>query len=243
MDTKFLLRIATLILFFITLNCSLAFAQQTTQEEVDEMMEVAISQMNEGNYEDANITFRKILRMKTVLPDDLSYLFAETLYMVNQIHNSRNFLDKYLRLAGPNGRYYTQAMDLRHSLDEEYELILVCKSCDSRGYLLQPCDVCDGEAKITNPCFYCRGVGVSRCEVCKGEGVTSSFNALGAPQYQTCTSCEGKGQAVCKVCQGEKVLSDPCPSCNGTHRKPGTEICEHETAAVGGRHRMVGTFE
>ena len=243
MDTKLIPRISILTLAFIMLNGLSIYAQQTANDRVNELMEVAISQMNDGSYEEANITFRKILRMKTVLPDELSYLFAETLYMVNQIHNSRNFLDKYIRLSGTNGRYYTQAMDLRHFLDEEYELILVCKLCDSRGYRLMPCDICDGEGKITNTCFYCRGVGITRCETCKGEGVVSSYNALGSPQYETCSTCEGKGQAQCKVCQGEKVLSDPCPSCHGTHRKPGPEICEHETAAVGGRHRMVGTFE
>jgi len=241
MDTRFIPRISTLLLVFFTLNGPEILAQQNADDRVDELMETAISQMNDGNYEEANMTFRKILRMKTVLPDDLSYLFAETLYMVNQIHNSRNFLDKYIRLAGTNGRYYTQAMDLRHFLDEEYELILVCKSCDSRGYRLMPCDICEGEGKITNPCFYCRGVGISRCETCKGEGVTTANNALGTPEFQTCTACEGQGRAKCKVCQGEKVLSDACPSCQGTHRKPGTEICEHETAAVGGRHRMVGS--
>lgn len=245
MNTPFILRRISLLFIICAWSSSVILAQGKTDELVDELMEVAIEQMNEGNYEDANITFRKILRMNTVLPDDLSYLFAETLYMVDQIHNSRNFLDKYIRLAGSNGRYYVQAMDLRHFLDEEYELILVCKLCDNRGYQLVPCDICEGEGKITNPCFYCRGVGISRCDTCKGEGVSTSFNALGVLQYATCPTCEGKAQVTCKVCQGEKTLSDQCPACHGTHKKAGTAICDHETAAVGvgGRQRMVGTFE
>ena len=243
MDTKFLLRIITLILVCTNLNYFNLSAQQEIDSMVEDMMETAIDQMNDGDYEEANITFRKILKLNKVLPDDLSYLFAETLYMVNQIHNSRNFLDKYIRLAGSNGKYYAQAMDLRHFLDDEYELILVCKLCDNRGYRLIPCDICEGEGAITNPCFYCRGVGISRCEVCTGEGVTTSLNSLGTLQYQTCGTCQGKGRTTCKECQGEKVLSDTCPACHGTHKKAGTEICEHETAAVGVRHRMIGTFE
>ena len=243
MDTKFLLRITTLILVLINMNYFTVLAQQETDKLVEDMMETAITQMNDGDYEAANLTFRKILKLNKVLPDDLSYLFAETLYMVNQIHNSRSFLDKYIRLAGSNGRYYTSAMDLRHFLDDEYELILVCKLCDNRGYRLIPCDICEGEGKITNTCFYCRGVGISGCETCTGEGVTTSFNALGSLQYQTCNNCEGKGQAACRQCKGDKILSDACPACHGTHKKAGSEICEHETAAVGGRHRMIGTFE
>ncbi len=243
MDTKLLIPKTALALIFSCLIYQETIAQDKTSAYVDELMEVAIDQMNEGQYEEANVTFRKILKLNTVLPDDLSYLFAETLYMVNQIHNSRNFLDKYIRMVGANGRYYTQAMDLRHFLDDEYELILVCKLCDNRGYRLVACDVCEGHGEIVNPCFNCRGVGISRCDTCKGEGVTTSLNALGSLQYQTCSNCEGKAQVACKVCQGEKTLSDPCPACHGTYKKPGAEICAHETAAVGGRLRMVGTFE
>lgn len=243
MDTRLLIKLAALLLVAHGLTFNLLVAQQTTDNQVDELMEVAIEQMNDGNYEEANLTFRQILKLDTVLPDDLSYLFAETLYMVNQVYNSRSFLDKYIRLAGSNGQYYSQALDLKHFLDDEYELILVCKLCDNRGYSLVPCDLCEEGGEITNPCFYCRGVGITRCESCKGKGVVSSYTSFGAPQFETCTNCEGKGQAFCKVCEGAKTLSDPCPACLGTHMKASNEICDHETAAAGYRHRMIGTFE
>ena len=174
MDSKSLLKIIAFLLILSSFSIG-ASAQERADKRVDELMEVAIEQMNDGNYEGANITFRRILKLGTVLPDDLSYLFAETLYMVNQFHNSRNFVDKYIRLAGPNGYYYGQAMELRHFLDDEYELILVCKQCDNRGYALIPCDICDGEGKIVNPCYNCRGVGISNCDQCKGNGVTDRF--------------------------------------------------------------------
>lgn len=210
------------------LSCGQAlWAQKSHNQQVEEQMEVAIEQMNDGNYEDANLTFRRILKMKAVLPDDLSYLFAETLYMVHQYHNSKNFLNKYLRMAGPNGRYYPQAMDLKHFLDDEYESILVCKLCDNRGYRLISCDLCHGTGVITSECFYCHGVGINRCEVCKGNGVTTSLNAFSEIQYHTCPNCQGKGQTPCKVCHGEKVLRENCPDCHGTHKKAGTEICDH----------------
>ena len=204
------------------------WAQNNPDQQVDEQLEVAIGQMNDGNYEDANLTFRRILKLQAVLPDELSYLFAETLYMVHQYHNSRSFLDKYIRLAGTNGRYYPQAMDLKHFLDDEYELILVCKICDNRGYRLTPCDLCHSSGEINNVCFYCQGVGVNRCEVCKGNGVTTSLNAFSEIQYHTCPNCQGTGQTPCTVCHGKKVLSEICPDCHGTHSIAGTEICDHE---------------
>ncbi len=243
MNTSILPRTIILLLVSISVGYFDISAQQKPDKLVEDMMETAVSQMNDGDYESANLTFRKILKLNKVLPDDLSYLFAETLYMVHQIHNSRNFLDKYIRLVGSNGRYYSQAMDLRHFLDDEYELILMCKLCDNKGYRLITCDTCEGKGKITNTCYSCRGVGITRCGTCTGEGVTTSFNAFGALQYQTCHNCEGKAKVICKQCEGKKVLSDSCPACNGTQKKPGKEICEHETTAFGVRHRMIGTFE
>lgn len=206
-------------------------AQNNTDNQVDQLMEMAIGQMNDRDYEAANVTFRKILKMDAVLPEDLSYLFAETLYMVNQYHNSRSFLDKYIRLAGPTGRYYPQALDLKMYLDDEYELILVCKLCDNRGYRLIPCDHCQGLGTTSSECFYCHGVGINRCEICKGQGVTTSNNAFSENQYFTCSNCQGKGRTVCKVCNGEKIIWESCPECHGTSKTPGKEICNHQKHA------------
>ena len=207
---------------------SAVFAQKSSEDQVDELMETAIAQMNEEEYEQANLTFRKILKLDTVLPDEMSYLFAETLYMVDQYHNSRSFLDKYIRMVGTTGRYYSQAMDLKHYLDQEYELILVCKECDNRGYRLTDCDHCNNQGKLTSQCIYCRGVGINMCDQCKGQGVTTSLNAFREVQYQTCGNCNGKGQTACKVCLGAKEVYENCPVCDGTARKASSQICDHE---------------
>ena len=228
MYSSFLFRILVVFLCLNAVSSNHLLAQNNTAKQVDELLEVAINQMNDGEYSEANLTFRRILKMDTVLPDELSYLFAETLYMVHQYHNSRSFLDRYLRLAGSTGRYYPQAIDLKHYLDDEYELILVCKKCDSRGYKLIPCDVCHGHGKTANKCFYCKGVGINLCEVCKGNGVITTLNAFSEPQYHTCTNCEGKGQTSCKVCFGEKIIYESCSACHGTHKKASANICDHE---------------
>jgi DnaJ-class molecular chaperone len=159
--------------------------------------------------------------------------------MVNQYHNSRNFLDKYIRLAGSTGRYYTQAIDLKHYLDQEYEMILVCKLCDNRGYRLTACDVCDSTGKLTSECFYCRGVGVNLCELCKGNGVTTSLNAFREVQYQTCSDCQGKGRTECKVCHGAKVVHEDCSACHGTTKKATANLCDHQPIESNGSSRTI----
>ena len=227
MDAKSPIQILAIALLFSVFSWIEISAQSKTEHQVEALLELAVDQMNRAEYEAANLTFRKILKLDAVLPDELSYLFAETLYMVNQYHNSRSFLDKYIRLAGSNGRYYSQAMDLKMYLDEEYEAILICKLCDNRGYRLTPCLVCQGTGKIHSECFYCFGVGVNRCELCKGKGVKTSQSSFGEMQYHTCPDCQGKGQIACKVCHGEKFVYQNCTECLGTNHKAGSEICDH----------------
>ena len=200
---------------------------QAVTPQVEEMMEKAIAQMNDGAYEKANLTFRNILRQKSVMPTEMSYLFAETLYMINQYENSKNFLDKYLRLAGATGRYYPQALDLKKYLDDAFEEILSCHLCDNRGYRLEPCEKCQQTGVLTDDCYYCQSTGVNRCELCKGRGVTTSLNAFNEVQYFTCQTCQGKGQVACKICLGNKIITETCPECHGRHKKAGYQICDH----------------
>ena len=197
-------------------------------ERVSELMEEAIGLMNQGEYEKANLTFREILKQRSVLPTELSYLFAETLYMIRQYHNSKSFLDKYLRLAGSTGRYSPQAQDLSKYLDDAFEEILTCNFCDSKGYRLVACETCDETGHLTDDCYFCKAVGITLCQVCKGNGVTTTRNAFNEVLYDTCPNCQGKGQITCKVCQGKKVFTQDCHECLGSHKKPGTEICNHK---------------
>ena len=82
-------------------------------------MSRAIEEMNSGQYAEANVTFRKMLASKKVLPTNMSYFFAETLYMIKQFHNSENFVNKYLKLAGKGGDYYDQAVGLQKLLEDK----------------------------------------------------------------------------------------------------------------------------
>ncbi len=229
MGMKRLVRIRFWGFFVVILFVQNGLQAQNTDlnPKVEALMEAAIAHMNSGAYEEANVDFREILKLKTVLPTDLSYLFAETLYMIHQYHNSKNFLDKYLRLAGATGKYYPQAVDLKSYLDDAFEEILSCNHCDNRGYRLVACDTCHETGVLTDECYYCKGVGINMCPVCKGNGVTTSLNAFNEIQYQTCYNCSGKGRVDCKICLGTKVTTETCPECHGTHKKAGTEICDH----------------
>ena len=214
----------------VSLNCwcLLAFSQKDIDPDIQTFMKQATEQMNQEDYKGANHTFRQILASGKVIPTDMTFLFAHTLYMVDQFQNSQNFLDKYLRLTGRTGRYYRDALELKHVLEKQIEEILSCSLCNSHGYRLQPCTVCHQTGILSNTCSYCKGVGVTRCEVCDGLGVLVTKNPLGEDHYQTCSNCNGKSQVACKVCSGAKVETTKCTICRGTHFEATEVLCDHK---------------
>lgn len=198
------------------------------ERQVEQYMKEARSLMKRGQYEEANSVFRKILALKTVIPTNMCYLFAETLFMIGQYENSKNFLDKYDKLAGKAGDFSEQSVHLRSLLDDKLSVIKTCNLCDYRGYVYQQCNTCKGAGSFIQKCHYCKGKGLVQCNVCKGEGVAISKNKMGGNEYRSCTKCDSKGYANCHICDGSKEYEDYCRSCLGTAKLPGKTICKHE---------------
>lgn len=195
---------------------------------VDQQMELAKNQMNEGDYEAANKTFRKILGMKTVLPHDLSYLFAETLYMVGQYENSDNFLTRYVEITGKGGNYTKQAEQLRELLKNKLLEIKNCNFCDIKGYRLKTCSICKGAKFFPSQCHHCNGHGALKCHVCLGEGVLIEKTDFETSEYQTCHNCNGKGVESCPVCKGAKIIEQKCSRCLGSGLESSKTLCDHK---------------
>lgn len=231
-----------LFFFFLLISSSFTLAQNQTfddaverlslppaiDERVEKYMQQAIKEMNNKQYDAANITFRKILSLNEVLPTNLSYLFAETLFMIGQYENSRNFLDKYIHLSGHGGDYFEQATELDLLLKEKQEEILTCELCDREGYRLAICHNCNQTGKTVQTCPYCKGKGVTSCLECTGKGVVISENLLGEKKYETCENCHTKGYVNCPRCHGAKIIKDYCNVCGGDGLTTTNIICDHE---------------
>ncbi|WP_346754670.1 molecular chaperone DnaJ [Splendidivirga corallicola] len=196
-------------------------------QEVRQLMDRAIEEMESGKYQKANTTFREMLDTKKVLPSNMSYLFSKTLYMIEQYHNSKNFLDKYLDLTGKAGDYYEEALALKRALNENIEEIKSCNFCNIFGYRLEHCDVCDGHGSLKAACYYCRGIGKTNCPTCLGKGVIITKNQFDVEEYESCHTCQTVGNVTCKVCSGKKVIDSQCPQCLGSGRSKTKEICDH----------------
>src|SRR5690606_35915333 len=210
----------------------LSFGQSTAQdkkkkpsEDAYVLLEAAKKYMASGDFEKANLTFRRMLKLKTVLPTELSYLFAETLFQVGQYDNSINFLEKYQNLTDRGSDYYLQSVELEKQLTSKLEAIKQCQLCNHAGYRYFDCSRCKAKGTFVQECHQCRGHGLLTCPTCTGNGVVISTNQFNEKDYRTCEKCNSKGFISCPICEGKKEIEAICPQCNGTGRQAGSEIC------------------
>ncbi|MBK6264213.1 molecular chaperone DnaJ [Marivirga sp. S37H4] len=203
-------------------------SQSNSNERVNYYYEKAQAEMKAGNYEEANLSFREILKSGAKLPAEMPYLFSETLYHVEQYQNSQSFLDKYFEIMGSAGAYYDNAVQLKKLLKTKLNKNVSCDFCDYSGYRQKTCTTCHGEKQLLKTCNYCEGVGKIGCVICSGDGVIIQLGAMGNKSYKTCHRCNGVGVHECPICEGEKEFYSYCPTCLGTGEITTSVICNHE---------------
>lgn len=219
--------ILTLFISILFISINVSAQERKPSAEAYAFLAQAKKQMEDGNYQRANLIFRKMLTLKTVLPTEMSYLFAETLYKVGQFENSKNFLEKYLSITDRGSDYYPLSLELEKRLEERLLEIKSCQYCDRNGYRLVPCTVCHTTGKTVQECHVCRGNGIITCPVCTGNGVVITTNAFNEKEYRTCEHCQAKGFITCNVCEGKKEITSFCPACEGTGYQSTDQLCDH----------------
>ena len=213
----------------ILLLHTIARAQTITYDaEVVKYYQEGIANFDRGNYDVANVSFRKALATNKVLPTNLSYYFAETLYQIRQYQNSINFVDKYLELAGQGGDFYEEAIYLKGLIEQEFVAIRECHRCNSFGYRLVPCQRCASTGIEQGACFECRGKGQTLCPKCTGKGVYITLDKFNQQLFETCSRCAGDGAIVCSVCQGARVITTSCTRCLGSEFQSTQILCNHQ---------------
>lgn len=215
-----------LALFLPTDN---AMGQKKPDFEAYALLEQAKVRMEEGDFQQANLIFRKMLKLNSVLPTEMSYLFAETLFKVGQYENSKNFLEKYQQLTDRGSDYYLLSLDLEKQIDAEINRIAECQLCNRAGYVTKPCDVCHESGLTVQECGHCRGTGIVSCPVCVGAGVVITSNQFNEKEYRSCERCGSKGLINCPVCNGAKEIKTTCLICEGSGYQVTDKICDHHT--------------
>jgi hypothetical protein len=205
-----------------------AHGQQTINDhKIAHYMEEAKEHMDAGNYEEANLSFRKLLTVQNILPTEMCYYFAETLYQLHQYQNSKNFINKYLKLTGTSGPYYQKVLALNELVDEKFNEIKSCQFCDEKGYRLQECETCHGEGHLLQTCHHCKGKGLTACTACGTKGVKITVNAFKEKEYKSCPVCNSKGFITCPVCGGKTTEELVCNVCRGKGTNISNKICDH----------------
>lgn len=216
-------------LFLTLLLAGLPEGVMGQQKKATDLLSLAKEQMAREDYQAANGSFREMLKLKTVLPTEMCYYFASTLYMLGQYENSLRFTEKYLTLAGAGGEFYKDSQTLKGLLDEKMAVIRTCSLCDSKGYVLESCPNCDEKGQLTKSCTRCYGRVQVKCTACEGEGVVIEKNHFGQQTYHTCQRCEGAGIQQCPQCNGTGQTEQDCRFCQGSGFIATTVLCEHPT--------------
>ncbi|MFD2036001.1 molecular chaperone DnaJ [Belliella marina] len=192
------------------------------------IMNSAMEQMENGDYEKANASFRKIIDSNLPIPPEMPYYFAETLYHLEQFDNSANFLNKYLELNGFKGDNYEKAKALEKLLENHLNAIKACGLCDRRGYRYQECFTCEGTKHLEQDCNYCKAKGIVGCSKCVGSGLITRRNVFNIIEYFECERCEGHGRLTCPTCEGSKLETSACRTCQGSGHLQSDKICDHK---------------
>lgn len=210
--------------FFAISLATPAFGQQT---KATALLSQAKEQMAKQDYQAANGSFREMLALKTVLPTEMCYYFASTLYMLGQYDNSLRFTEKYLELAGAGGEFYKESRELKALLQKKMTTIRDCARCDTKGYVLEACPNCEESGQLSKSCTRCYGRKQVKCVSCEGQGVVIQKNHFDQQTYHTCQRCEGKGIQECPTCKGGGQTVQDCRYCLGSGLIPTTRLCKH----------------
>lgn len=196
--------------------------------QTDTWMKNAKSAMEQKDYKSANGLFRNLIDSGFPLPQEMPYLFAETLFELGQYDNSSNFLNKYLEISGFTGDHYEGAKELKKRLESPLNAIQICQLCDRRGYRYQTCFTCEGAKQIEQDCNYCKAKGVVGCSKCAGSGMITRVNIFKIPEFYECERCSGKGRLTCPVCNASKIEINACKTCSGSGRLTSEHLCNHQ---------------
>ena len=196
--------------------------------EGSRLMNGAISEMEKGNYEKANVFFRQIIEKSLPIPPEMPYFFAKTLFEIGQYDNSQNFLNKYIEINGTRGENYANARELQKHLAKPLQAIKDCQLCDKRGYRIEICPTCTGKKQIEQSCLYCRGKGIVGCNRCMGKGLVTVRNIFNIVEYHECDKCSGQGKHTCPKCEGNLKEFSECRTCQGVGTLSTENLCNHQ---------------
>lgn len=213
------------LLFFLFTFCSIISNAQSKKDSIAGEYLIQIrKQIEEKDYNNANLTLKKLFAMKTTLPDEVAFRYAEVQLGLGNYSKAKEAFYKYIDLTDGKGEFVEEAKMLIELSEAK-----ICKKCNNTGITIvtDTCAFCNGKGKQEIACEACHGRGLEFCPSCKGQGVVYKTSTFGGV-YQTCTLCSGKGIVKCRRCDGSGKEIKFCEHCKGKGTMNRSVICGHE---------------
>ena len=148
-------------------------------------LDTGVDFLETGNYKEADVYFRKVLKKVEVLPTNLSYYFGKNSFYLNKYKQSIDWLSKYIELEGAKGRFFSDAVEHLNKAESEYRK-------QREAEIQKVVAELSTEREID-----CGISGKVKCPVCHGEGVIIKEGAFGK-EYTTCPYSDGQGMLTCE---------------------------------------------
>ncbi len=147
-------------------------------------LDTGVDFLETGNYKEADVYFRKVLKNVEVLPTNLSYYFGKNSFYLNKYKQSIDWLSKYIELEGTRGRFFSDAVEHLNKAESEYRK-------QREAEIQKVVAELSTEHEID-----CGISGKVKCPVCHGEGVIIKEGVFGK-EYTTCPYSDEQGMLTC----------------------------------------------
>ena len=183
--------IASLSLAFLAMSAIPAFAQLEEYERSQKLkyLDLGISQYENGNYTEADESFRQVLETVKVLPAEICFYFGVNSFYLEKYKQSINWLNKYIALKGTSGQFFDESTRYLERAQEKYLLA----SSGGEADIYEPGETVD---YTVMPKIDCGPSGKVICPVCKGQTVIIKRSAMSL-DYRTCPYCDNHGNLTC----------------------------------------------
>lgn len=168
--------------------------QADRQRAMNVKLDSAVTLMNEGDYQAADVKFLAILKSVKSVPSDITFYFGKNSFFLGKYKQSVDWLNKYIQLKGTSGQFSQETITLKQKAEVELLKEKQQETKQSMQVFAQDYDIdCGPSGKVT-------------CPVCNGSTVIIKKGYI-TSTYKTCSYCHLQGVLSCedynKLLRGE----------------------------------------
>lgn len=155
------------------------------QQEIQRSLDSAITLMQNGSHQLAEVKMTLLLRKVKSVPSDLAYYFGENSFHLGKYRQSIDWLTKYIQLKGTTGPHSSDAILYLKKAEQELMGENKQRQQEAAEVLSRDYDIDCGPA------------GKVICPVCNGKTVIVKRDYL-TEKFSTCPYCDKHGFLSCE---------------------------------------------